>query len=45
VTVEPLGRLSKSQRAALEVEVARIGDIVDARAELTVGPVTVGPHA
>jgi hypothetical protein len=45
VTVEPLGRLTKAQRTALEVEVDRIGDIVDARTELTVGPVTVGPHA
>jgi hypothetical protein len=45
VTVEPLGRLTGVQRAALEAEVQRIGEIVDARAELSVGPVTVGPHA
>ena len=45
VTVEPLGRLSRPQRAALEAEVERIGLIVEARPELTVGPVTVGPHA
>jgi hypothetical protein len=45
VTVEPLGRLTTAQRAALDVEVERIAEILDARAELTVGPVTVGPHA
>jgi hypothetical protein len=45
VTVEPLGRLTKAQRAALGVEVERIGEIVDARTELVVGPVNVGPHA
>jgi hypothetical protein len=45
VTVEPLGDLTRAQRLALEVEVERIGEIVDARAELTIGPVTVGPHA
>jgi DNA glycosylase AlkZ-like len=45
VTVEPLSQLTTAQRAALEVEVERIADILDARAELTVGPVTVGPHA
>ncbi len=45
VTVEPLGRLTKAQRAALEVEVERIGAIVEATPELTVGTVTVGAHA
>jgi hypothetical protein len=45
VTVEPLGRLSKAQRAGLEAEVERIGAIIGARPELTVGPVSVGPHA
>ena len=45
VTVEPLGRLTRAQRAALEVEVARLGEVVEARPELTVGPVTVGAHA
>jgi hypothetical protein len=45
VTVEPLGRLSRSQLAALDAEVERIGAIVEARPELTVGPVTVGAHA
>jgi hypothetical protein len=45
VTVEPLDRLTRAQRTALEVEVHRIGEILDARADLTIGPVRVGPHA
>jgi hypothetical protein len=45
VTVEPLGRLTRVQRAALDTEVERLGAIVHARPELTVGPVSVGPHA
>ena len=45
ITVEPLGRLTKAQRAGLEVEVERVGAIVEAQPDLTVGPVTVGPHA
>jgi Winged helix DNA-binding domain len=45
ITVEPLDRLTRAQHLALEVEVDRIGAVVDARPELTVGPVSVGPHA
>jgi hypothetical protein len=45
ITVEPLGRLTAAQRAALDDEVERVGSILDARPELVVGPVTVGPHA
>jgi Winged helix DNA-binding domain len=45
ITVEPLGRLANRHAAALDVEVERVGAIVDARAELVVGPVSVGPHA
>ncbi len=45
ITVEPLGRLTKAQRAGLEVEVERVGAIVQAQPDLTVGPVSVGPHA
>jgi winged helix DNA-binding protein len=45
ITVEPLGRLTKAHRAGLEVEVERIGAIVQAQPDLTVGPVTVGAHA
>jgi hypothetical protein len=45
VTVEPLGRLSASRRRAVAAEVERLGTIVEGRAELTMGTVTVGPHA
>ena len=45
VTVEPLGRLTASRRRELEQQVARVGEILEATAELTVGPVSVGPHA
>jgi Winged helix DNA-binding domain len=45
VTVEPLGRLSASRRRAVEAEVERLGTIVEGRAELTIGTLTVGPHA
>jgi hypothetical protein len=45
ITVEPLGRLSASRRRALDAEVGRIGTIVEGRAELSIGTVTVGPHA
>jgi hypothetical protein len=45
ITVEPLGRLSASRTRAIATEVERIGTIMEGRAELTIGPVTVGPHA
>ena len=45
VTVEPLSRLSKARVAQLDDQVARLGAIVDAEATLTIGPVSVGPHA
>ena len=45
VTVEPLGRLTARRRRELEQQVARVGEILEATAELTVGPVSVGPHA
>jgi hypothetical protein len=45
VAVEPLGELTVPRRTALDDEVARLGQVLDARAELVVGPVTVGPHA
>jgi len=45
VTVEPLSRLTRTQLAALEEDVARVGAIVGARPEITIGPVSVGPHA
>jgi Winged helix DNA-binding domain len=45
VTVEPLRRLAARHRAALDLEVDRLGAVLEARPELTVGPVTVGAHA
>ena len=45
VRVEPLEPLTRAQRSALEDEVARVGEILQARTELTVGHVVVGPHA
>ena len=45
VTVEPLRRLTRTLVAGLEEQVARLGEIVEADAELTVGEVNVGPHA
>jgi hypothetical protein len=45
ITVEPLSPLSKARLAQLDDQVARLGAIVDAEATLTIGPVSVGPHA
>ena len=45
ITVEPLGRLTKAQRDGLEAEVERVGAIVAATPELSIGPIAVGPHA
>jgi len=45
VTVEPLAPLTTAQRGALEAEVERVGAVLEAEPELTVGTVTVGPHA
>jgi hypothetical protein len=45
VTVEPLVRLTASRRRELDEQVARVGHVLEATAELTVGPVSVGPHA
>ncbi|MEU4423770.1 winged helix DNA-binding domain-containing protein [Actinoplanes sp. NPDC024001] len=45
VTVEPLGTLSRVQLTELDEQVQRLGDILEGRPELTLGPVTVGPHA
>jgi hypothetical protein len=45
VRVEPLEPLAAGLGDALADEVARIGEIVQARAELTIGNITVGPHA
>jgi uncharacterized protein YukE len=45
VTVEPFGPLTAAQRRALDEQVTRVGEILEGRTELTVGIVTVGPHA
>jgi len=45
VTVEPLRRLPKARLAALDGQVTRLGEILEADATLIVGEVSVGPHA
>jgi hypothetical protein len=45
VTVEPLRRLSKARLAAVQEQVDRFGEVVEAEATLTIGEVSVGPHA
>ncbi|MFJ9821041.1 winged helix DNA-binding domain-containing protein [Streptomyces sp. NPDC101151] len=45
VTVEPLEKLSAEHLEVLERQTARIGEVAEGVAELTVGTVTVGPHA
>ncbi len=45
ITVEPLTELTSSQRAALDVEVERVAAILEGRPHLTIGPISVGPHA
>lgn len=45
VTVEPLAPLTARQLAELEGRVERIGGILGGAASLTIGAVTVGPHA
>ncbi|GID97607.1 hypothetical protein Adi01nite_70190 [Amorphoplanes digitatis] len=45
VTVEPFVPLGARLLRLLDAEVDRIAEILEGRAELTVGPVTVGPHA
>jgi hypothetical protein len=45
ITVEPLEELSSAQRRALDEQVARTGAILEGTPRLTIGPVSVGPHA
>ncbi|MGW0691972.1 winged helix DNA-binding domain-containing protein [Streptomyces sp. NPDC002738] len=45
VTVEPLSPLTAGQLRELEEQVERVGVVLEGKPELTVGKVTVGPHA
>ncbi|MGW1746327.1 winged helix DNA-binding domain-containing protein [Streptomyces sp. NPDC002092] len=45
VTVEPLGRLTARQERELGEQVERVGEVLEAQAELVVGEVTAGAHA
>ena len=45
VTVEPLGELTATQRRQLGEEVELVSAVMKAKATLTLGTVTVGPHA
>ncbi|HBF80316.1 MAG TPA: hypothetical protein DD420_10440 [Streptomyces sp.] len=45
VTVEPLAELGAGRLRALEEQVARVGEVMEGTATLSVGEVTVGAHA
>ncbi|HEX4701852.1 MAG TPA: winged helix DNA-binding domain-containing protein [Pseudonocardiaceae bacterium] len=45
ITVEPVGGLTSARRRELDERVARVGEILEGRPELTIGPVTVRAHA
>ena len=45
ITVEPLGALTAAHRRQLDDEVGLVGAVMQATSTLTVGTVTVGPHA
>lgn len=45
VTVEPLRDLTPAQLRELDEQVERVGEVLEARPRLTIGTVTVGPHA
>ena len=45
ITVEPLRELTGRQRRELDDEAALVGAVMEANPTLTVGQVTVGPHA
>ncbi|MEV5503111.1 winged helix DNA-binding domain-containing protein [Nonomuraea fuscirosea] len=45
VTVEPLRDLTAGRSRELEEQVERLGEALEARPRLTIGPVTVGAHA
>jgi hypothetical protein len=45
ITVEPLRELTAPQRRQLDDEVELVGVVLEATPTLSVGTVTVGPHA
>jgi hypothetical protein len=45
ITVEPFGRLAARARRQLDQQVQRVADVLEAVPTLTIGPVSVGPHA
>ncbi|MFF7792287.1 DNA glycosylase AlkZ-like family protein [Streptomyces sp. NPDC007991] len=45
VTVEPLVRLTARQERELGEQAERVGEVLEAKAELVMGEVRVGPHA
>jgi hypothetical protein len=45
LTVEPFFRMTRARRAELDEQAARIGTVLDATPEVTIGEVTVGGHA
>ncbi|MGW3349715.1 winged helix DNA-binding domain-containing protein [Nonomuraea rubra] len=45
VTVEPLRDLTPGQLGELQEQVLRVGEVMEGRPRLTIGPVTVGAHA
>ena len=45
VAVEPLAELSAARRRALDAEVRRVAAFQGRTARLTIGRITVGPHA
>jgi hypothetical protein len=45
VTVEALTDLTRAQREDLDAQVDRLGEILEATPQMTLGPVTVGGHA
>ena len=45
LTVEPFRDLTSRERGELDDQVARLAEIQEATATMTIGTVTVGPHA
>jgi hypothetical protein len=45
ITVEPLVSLDAAQRAELDEQAEWVGTILEGKAQLTIGTVTMGAHA